>query len=250
LPRIEQTAEWPQMAMAYVNQASFMLGTNEAIEAGRYLALAATLNRNFGGRLEYATKSPDTFFERLSKLQAGIASQTGSDPLSGMVDYLFQKRGDQYIVAREEMDPEVNGVTIDGVNQSESLVQAHYLKAQDGRVILEETRWFIGPKGSVSSTLNNATREVVRDQYGRYEPNSVQHPVFTAPEGGNEPHSSPSPAMASPAGVKDSTPQPKASPTPAAVETESSSSFPILPVAIVGAVILGIVIYVLRRKST
>lgn len=62
--------------------------------------------------------------------------------------------------------------------------------------------------------------------------------------------SPPTPAMSSPAGEKGSTPQPKTSPTAATVEAKSSSSFPVLPVAIVGAVILGIVIYVLRRKST
>lgn len=58
------------------------------------------------------------------------------------------------------------------------------------------------------------------------------------------------PTPASPAGVKDSTPQPKTSPTRATVETESSSDFPIMPAAIVGAMILGIVLYLLRRKST
>ncbi|MDK3160317.1 hypothetical protein QPK87_27715 [Kamptonema cortianum] len=67
---------------------------------------------------------------------------------------------------------------------------------------------------------------------------------------GSPVRSTPTPAMSSPATVEKSTPQPKTSPTPAAVEAESSSSFPILPVAIAGAVILGIAIYVLRRKST
>jgi hypothetical protein len=66
---------------------------------------------------------------------------------------------------------------------------------------------------------------------------------------GSPVRSTPTPAMSSPATVEKSTPQPKTSPTPAAVETESSSSFPILPLAIVGAAILGIVIFLLRRKS-
>ena len=46
--------------------------------------------------------------------------------------------------------------------------------------------------------------------------------------------------------------QPKSEATPSIkieVETPSSSSFPILPVAILAAVIVGIVIYILRRKS-
>jgi len=46
--------------------------------------------------------------------------------------------------------------------------------------------------------------------------------------------------------------QPKsaASPSPAAAEPKSSPGFPVLPVAIVAAVLVGVVLYLLRRKST
>lgn len=41
-----------------------------------------------------------------------------------------------------------------------------------------------------------------------------------------------------------------ATPSPMVAQTQSSPDFPILPVAIAGAVIMGIVLYLLRRKST
>lgn len=65
----------------------------------------------------------------------------------------------------------------------------------------------------------------------------------------NPARSTPTPSRSAPANVQQFTPQTTTSPTPTTVETESSHSFPILPVAIAGAVIAGIVIYVLRRKS-
>jgi hypothetical protein len=50
--------------------------------------------------------------------------------------------------------------------------------------------------------------------------------------------------------VPSATPQPTTSPTQVASEAESSSGFPTVPVAIFVAVIVGIVLYLLRRKST
>jgi hypothetical protein len=179
LPQADKAAAWPQMSLAYVDESSKRLDAKDAVTASRYLALAGALNQSFGGRLEYATKSPNAFFERLARMQTEIASKTGSDPLAGMVNYLFQKDGDEYIVARQEFDPEVNGVTIDGLSESESLVQVHYFNAKEGKVTLENTRWFIGPKGKVADTLNRATREVLQDQYGRFEPKPIRNPILS-----------------------------------------------------------------------
>jgi len=67
---------------------------------------------------------------------------------------------------------------------------------------------------------------------------------------GSPVRSTATPVMSSPAGGKDSAPQPKTSPSPVTVEAESSHGFPILPVAIAGAIILVILIFVLRGKST
>jgi hypothetical protein len=48
---------------------------------------------------------------------------------------------------------------------------------------------------------------------------------------------------------EDSTPQPKVSPTPTTAGTGSSTGFPIVLVAVLAAVIVGIVFYFLRRES-
>lgn len=73
---------------------------------------------------------------------------------------------------------------------------------------------------------------------------------ITDPPAGSKPRSTTPPATSLPTPVEESTPKLKTSPTPTTVETESSSGFPIVPVAILAAVIVGIAIYLHRRKST
>jgi hypothetical protein len=248
----DKAAAWPQMSMAYVNESSRLLDAKDSVAASGYLALAGALNKNFGGRLEYATKSPNFFFDRLARLQVKIATRTGFDPLEGLVDYLFQKRGNQYIVAREELDPEINGVTIGGVKESESLLQVHYLETHGEDVSIESTRWFIGPKGNVADTLRQANREVLQDQYGRYVTGTLRGTVLS--NAGQEDHITPSaqstpvPPLAMPVqqtkSMAQTTPSPKLK-----AQTPHSLSFPILPVAIVVALIVGIVLLILSRKS-
>jgi hypothetical protein len=219
--------------------------------AGDYLASAIAIRKHANFCAEFGMSPEgrgDSDFLDFAKLQAGIVSQTGSDPLAGMVNYLFQKNGDEYMVARQELDPEVNGVTIDGVSESESLVQAHYFNSRDGKVTLESTRWFIGPKGNIADTLNHATREVLQDQYGRFEPKPIKIPILSGSVQAKEieppPQSTPIPPVDTPRQ------QPKSSASPSsALESKPSPSFPIVPVAIVGIVIAGIVVFLLRRKS-
>lgn len=247
LPQVDKAAAWPQMSLAYVDESSKRLEAKDAVTASRYLASAGALNQSFGGRLGYATKSPNAFFERLARMQTEIATKTGSDPLAGMVDYLFQKDGDEYIVARRELDPEVNGVTIDGVSESESLVQAHYFNAHEGKVVFENTRWFIGPKGNVADTLNHATREVLQDQYGRFEPKPIQNPILSssvqAKENKPTAPSTPVPPTATPVQ------QSELAPSPSSTAAESKST----PWSwIIGAILLlavaGGVLFKLLRK--
>jgi hypothetical protein len=156
LPQSEKEAAWPRMALAYIGQSEVELASNSASEAARQLKTAGTLYQRFGGRIEYSTKSPNAFFERLAKLQAGVAQATGTDPLSGMADYLFRQQGDKYIVARQELDPEVKGITVNGVAEYEVLAQVLQVSAQDGQAMIERTRWVVGPKGRVEETRRSS----------------------------------------------------------------------------------------------
>lgn len=178
LPQNAREVEWPRLAMIYTDRSQGEFERGNPSSAAKDLRTAGELHKQFGGRFEYATKSPDAFFPRLAKLQAGIAEATGADPLSGMVDYLFRKQGDRYIVARQEFDPEVKGVTIDGVAKSEVLAQVIQLSTQDGRARLEKTHWVIGPKGTVEKTLRQATREVSFDEDGRLSAKPLKAPVL------------------------------------------------------------------------
>ena len=69
------------------------------------------------------------------------------------------------------------------------------------------------------------------------------------PSAQGEPRSTPTSVMPSQAAVIESTPQPTTTPTHATSQTESSPDLTIVPVAIVVALISGIVIYIFRRKS-
>ncbi len=253
LPHGDKAAAWPQMSMAYVDESSKLLDANDSVAAARYLALAGALNQKFGGRLEYATKSPNAFFDRLASLQVEIATRTGVDPLAGVVDYFFQKSGNKYIVAREELDPEINGVTIDGVKESESLVQAHYLEAHGENVSVKSTRWFIGPKGNIADTLRQANREVLQDQYGRYVAGPLRGAVLSST--GQEDHITPSvqsthvpslPPLVQTTEIMAPTPTMQST---TAKTNSAPSGIPIVHVAIVVVVVMGIVLYLLRRKS-
>lgn len=180
LPQSKKEAVWPHMALAYIGQSEVELASNSANEAARQLKAAGSLYQRFGGRIEYATKSPTVFFERLAKLQAGVAQMTGTDPLSGMTDYLFRREGDKYIVARQELDPEVKGITVDGVTETETLAQVLEVSAQDGQALIEKTRWLVGPKGKIEETLRRATREVSFDEDGRLSAKPLSASVFPA----------------------------------------------------------------------
>jgi hypothetical protein len=252
LPQTEKEAVWPRMALAYVGQAEVDLASNSSSEAARQLKSAGSLYQRFGGRIEYATKSPNTFFERLAKLQTGIASVTGSDPLAGMTDYLFRKQDGKYIVARAELDPEVKGITVDGVTETETLAQVLELSAQDGQAMIERTRWIVGPKGRVDETLRRATREVSFDEDGRLSAKPLNAAVFAPAAKSQEaeptqPIKTPAPASALPT----ATPSPS-SPPPAVAETPAlpaESKWPLWPWLVGIAALIVIVAVALKRRA-
>lgn len=253
LPQSEKEAAWPRMALAYIGQSEVELASNSASEAARQLKAAGSLYQRFGGRIEYATKSPNAFFERLAKLQAGVAQATGADPLSGMTDYLFRQQGDKYIVARQELDPEVEGITVDGVTELEVLAQVLQVSTQDGQAMIERTRWVVGPKGRVEETLRRATREVSFDENGRLSAKPLSASVF-APDAKRAEASppqlpaTPTPITAAATGTPESSPQPATpmAPSPAATVEQRGPVWPWL-VGILALVL--VVAFALKRHA-
>jgi hypothetical protein len=177
------------------------------------------LRKQVGFTKEYGMSPAglDSRFEEFVLLQAGIAERTGSDPLKGMVDYLFRKQGDKYIIARQEIDPEVKDITVDGIKESETLLQVLEISAQNGQARIERTRWVIGPKGAIEQTLRGATREVSFDQSDRMSVKPLKARAF-----GYESKSPEAPASQIPA-----------TPAPAATARAGTSlaSLPVPPVA-------------------
>jgi hypothetical protein len=152
--------------------------------ASESLRKHAELCRQLGMSAEGASAST---YQEFAKLHAAVAQATGTDPLAGMTDYLFRQQGNKYIVARQEPDPTVKGITVDGVAESEKLAQVLELSAQDGQAIIDRTRWVIGPKGKIEETLRHATREVSFDEDGRLSARPLKAPVFTAEAKSPEP---------------------------------------------------------------
>ncbi len=160
LKETQKAAAWPQMSLAWIKHAEIELASGQGADAEKALQEAAGLNTRYQGRLEYSTKSPSSFFLRLAKLHVAVAESTGRDPLLDQVGYLFRKNGENYLVARQELYPEVEGITLSEIANSERLVQLHELGVKTGKVLLRKTRWLIGPGDSLEEILANANRQI------------------------------------------------------------------------------------------
>ena len=169
-----------------------------------------------------------------------------------MTDYLFRRQGDKYIVARQELDPEVKGITVDGVTESEALAQVLEVSAQDGQAMIERTRWVVGPKGKVEETLRRATREVSFDEDGRLSAKPLSAAVFAPDAKSHEAAPSQLPATPAPATpVPTATPAPS-SPTPTTAESPApvvERKSPVWP-WLVGILALVVIVAVaLKRRA-
>lgn len=243
-----------KMFLVHFRRAEILASSGDFTGAAVELTEEGKMQKMYDGRLEYSTKSPETFFENLAKLQAGVAQTTGSDPLAGLTDYLFRKQGQKYIVARQELDPEVKGITVDGINESETLAQVLEVSAQDGQTIIERTRWVVGPKGKVEETLQRATREVSFDEDGRLSAKPISAPVL----GGSEPPApqpSATPSAATPApAVPVLTAMPAASPKPTTPVVQTPAvpferSAPVWPWVVGIAALAVIALLVWKRRA-
>jgi len=173
-----------KMALIHFRRAARLAASNDFEAAASELTAEATMQKEFEGRIEFATKSPDKFFRDLIELQAQLTAETGNDPLAGQVDYYFERDGDGFNAARLELGDDIAGITVPQVGAEESLALVHRLGRQGGKFAVSAPKWLVVPKGRLPDVLKQATREVVFDSSGEMavhllqaHPNPFQEPA-------------------------------------------------------------------------
>ena len=162
------------MALIHFERATRLAASGNFKAAASELSEEATMQKVFGGRIEFATKSPDAFFRDLIELQAQVTAETGSDPLADKVGYSFQKEGDGFTAARLELGDDVAGITVPEIESEEALALVHRISRQGGRFVASAPKWFVVPKGRLPDVLKQAKREVGFDSTGKMTVQTLQ----------------------------------------------------------------------------
>ena len=170
----EKDAVAHRMALIHFERATRLAASGNFKAAASELSEEATMQKVFGGRIEFATKSPDAFFRDLIELQAQVTAETGSDPLADKVGYSFQKEGDGFTAARLELGDDVAGITVPEIESEEALALVHRISRQGGRFVASAPKWFVVPKGRLPDVLKQAKREVGFDSTGKMTVQTLQ----------------------------------------------------------------------------
>ncbi len=157
-----------QLFGMHFRRSQIMASAHDYNAAAAELSAEAALQKDFEGRLEFTTKSPDSFFRNLVELQAQLTAEIGRDPLMGQVGYSFQREGEDFIAARFELGVEIAGTTVPEVGPESALVLVHRLSKLDGKFVAAAPRWLVVAKGGrLPDVLKQATVEIVLDSAGR-----------------------------------------------------------------------------------
>lgn len=170
----EKDAVVHRMALIHFERSKRMAASGNFKAAATELSEEATMQKVFGGRIEFSTKSPDAFFRDLIELQALVTAETGSDPLADKVGYSFQKEGDGFTAARLELGDDVAGITVTEIKGEEALALVHRISKQGGRFVASAPKWFVVPKGRLPDVLKQAKREVGFDSTGKMTVQTLQ----------------------------------------------------------------------------
>jgi hypothetical protein len=162
----ERTQFAIKMFLMHFRRAEILAASGNFKDASEELTAEAVMQKEFGGRIEFATKSPDTFFRDLIELQALVTAETGSDPLVDKVGYSFQKEGDGFTAARLELSDDVAGITVPDIESDEALALVHRISRQSGQFVVSAPKWLVVPKGKLPDVLKQAKREVEFDSTG------------------------------------------------------------------------------------
>lgn len=163
-----------KMFLVHFRRAQIFSDAGDFKSAAAELADEVALQAKYGGRIEFSTKSPDSFFINLTELQAQVTAETGSDPLADKVGYSFQKEGDGFTAARLELGDDVAGITVPEIEIEEALALVHRISRQGGRFVASAPKWFVVPKGRLPDVLKQAKREVWFDATGKMTVQTLQ----------------------------------------------------------------------------
>lgn len=156
-----------KMFLVHFRRAQIFSDAGDFKSAATELADEVALQVKYGGRIEFSTKSPVSFFIELIELQAQVTAETGSDPLANKVGYSFQKDGDGFTAARLELGDEIAGITVPEIGADEALALVHRLNRQGGKFVTTASRWLVVPSGRLPDVLEQATREVAFESSGK-----------------------------------------------------------------------------------
>jgi hypothetical protein len=167
---LDQTnqARWSdKVFVVHFLKAEVLARSGKHREAIRELLEEWKLQGKSGGRLEYSTKSPDMFFERLVELQAELTAETGVDPLKGAVNYVFEREGEGFMASRFELWDDIQSITVPDVRDGEKLVVVHQIHGREGQFAVFSTKWLVVPEGKLRDVMKKATREITFDEDGK-----------------------------------------------------------------------------------
>ena len=249
-PPEEREAVAHRMALIHFERSKRLAASGNFNAAASELSEEANMQKVFGGRIEFATKSPDAFFRDLVELQAQLTAETGSDPLANKVGYSFQKEGDGFTAARLELGDDIEGITVPEIGADEALALVYRLNRQGGKFVASASRWLVVPKGQLPDVLRQATREVAFESSGKMMVHRLQM------QGDSSPKANPSaatnttspqvPALVQPSAPKRVTEAKPSSVTPSEKPT-SSTPWAGLAVLIVAAI--GLLWLLLKKRK-
>lgn len=236
-----------KMALIHFERAKRLAAANDFKTAASELTAEAAMQKEFDGRLEFATKSPDSFFRDLVELQARLAAETGSDPLAGRVGYSFEKDGDGFTAARLELGDDIAGITVPEIGADEALALVHRLNRQGGKFVATASRWFVVPKGPLPDVLKQATREVAFDSSGKM----MVHRLQTQGESSSKANPSAATNTQAPSLVLPTAPPkaPDARPTASTPSEEPTSSTPWSVIVILIVAATGLLWLLLTKRK-
>lgn len=228
----------------YFERALWFTNNYRFEEAAGELSREAAFQSEYGGELQFLTKSPDQFFEKLVTIQATVADNTGVDPLAGLVTYSFEKKDNGFRASRVERFTDIMGIEVPELRDGERIATVHDIRKVGGDFDVVDTRWLVIPDGELPAVLTQASRSIQFAENGKLEvtqqpSKTVDRPSKTQSAQGGEPEAAIEPRNPGLA-KKAETSQPET-----ALQNEESKT-PTWPLVLGAIAVLGVTVILVR----